>query len=48
MLLWVMVTGSGNNLLVKPRAGEMSLDQGGDWTSRERKKDGLLSMVGIM
>ena len=28
MLLWVMVTESGNNLSVKPWAGEMSLRQG--------------------
>ena len=48
MLLLVLVTRSGKNILVKPRAGEMSLGPGLR-TSREwRNKDGLLAMVGIM
>ena len=47
MLLSVMVTGSGNSLLVKPSAGEMSLGQGWKLDVKVAEKR-LLPMVGII
>ena len=48
MLLLVLVTRSGKNILVKPSAGEMSLGPGLRMSREWRNKDGLLVMFGII
>ena len=39
MLLWAMVTGYENNLLVKPWAGEMNLGAGWEFDVQGAKKE---------